>query len=982
MNKKFSTRVAALLAASAMSATAFAQVSTSAKVTDLKTVESKQAYVIAVNPSSAPISIQSDGWLDMTAASSFVDMKTITEFADAPKSSLWTITPIMSNGTATGKYTIVALDGTKLAFGNDKKFNANGAYSEFQFSDDVLWINDQGQLIENQLASSGWKVSIFKAADNQLTEKELEEVNGFGTYFGVKFGKIANNEFASFDKVEAEGNVFAGNLYAKAITASTAVELYTDADCTKRIYALPTKAEKWSFDQVLGAHEVTCRKFAAMTYQEARAFEKANGMEHESLQPATFDFTQPITSELKDAPLTVKVNVPAVGTSVSAATEYLYIAEVNKVGYVTTINDVNKLNVAYSCIRFGLDNNVQASDFYGYAWNVECIKGDNNGKTLKPNAANDWEDADHVAFAYPEGQWIVSADGTLVNRETQQKTTWNITALRSLGNDVYSNADGKQQYRITKAATLGTQTWGYYGGFLTSDIEEGRGDTYKISFMNAVTGQKAYVGRDGIGNVVLTDDVLAAIEFQANPTKTTDVVKANGERDENKDYDVFSIVNACHTWDAKKEAWVANQDTINYNRFDLSFEGKYLKEVDGKLTLVAETDKVKRDNFVIKLKDNGEVNIINVTTKDFDDANLYGSDHYKKGLQATQYDVASKILKGDDAKMLYFDFNNALLKQQQHIYNWVANAQLVLDNKAVAEYRTLAAHDTLEFFRTEYKDEFLYENKEFLGMTVNRIEYNPAIFVDTAYVRNNPVKPTYMLAVGVEKTDATMECPICHKADCPHAEEIPGMIAARYLVSYTDSVAVHAKELDNKFYFDNTKFTKLGFVDAVHNVDSLVISSTNDKWIVGANMVSPVTFAFRIVDQENQDFIIETGRLKDETKVYHPANNNYRTSYVKWHNGCPVLTNDIKEAEVFNVRETSEEPTANEGVEVSEVSVVAANGAVIVKGAEGKKVAISNILGQTIANAVVSSDNATIAVPAGIVVVAVEGEDAVKVVVK
>ena len=44
--------------------------------------------------------------------------------------------------------------------------------------------------------------------------------------------------------------------------------------------------------------------------------------------------------------------------------------------------------------------------------------------------------------------------------------------------------------------------------------------------------------------------------------------------------------------------------------------------------------------------------------------------------------------------------------------------------------------------------------------------------------------------------------------------------------------------------------------------------------------------------------------------------------------------------------------------------------------------AVSNILGQTIANTVVSSDNATIAVPAGIVVVAVEGEDAVKVVVK
>ena len=57
-------------------------------------------------------------------------------------------------------------------------------------------------------------------------------------------------------------------------------------------------------------------------------------------------------------------------------------------------------------------------------------------------------------------------------------------------------------------------------------------------------------------------------------------------------------------------------------------------------------------------------------------------------------------------------------------------------------------------------------------------------------------------------------------------------------------------------------------------------------------------------------------------------------------------------------------------------------GAVVVKGAEGKTVAISNVLGQTIASTVLSSDEATISAPAGIVVVAVEGEAAVKAIVK
>lgn len=83
----------------------------------------------------------------------------------------------------------------------------------------------------------------------------------------------------------------------------------------------------------------------------------------------------------------------------------------------------------------------------------------------------------------------------------------------------------------------------------------------------------------------------------------------------------------------------------------------------------------------------------------------------------------------------------------------------------------------------------------------------------------------------------------------------------------------------------------------------------------------------------------------------------------------------------FNIEKQST-PTANEGVEVSEVKVIAGEGQVTIAGAAGKKVVISNILGQVVANTVASSDNAVIAAPAGVVVVAVEGEAAVKAIVK
>lgn len=105
-------------------------------------------------------------------------------------------------------------------------------------------------------------------------------------------------------------------------------------------------------------------------------------------------------------------------------------------------------------------------------------------------------------------------------------------------------------------------------------------------------------------------------------------------------------------------------------------------------------------------------------------------------------------------------------------------------------------------------------------------------------------------------------------------------------------------------------------------------------------------------------------------------NNKYLTST----NGLLTLGNRADAIKVY--AEFQEAPTANEGVEVAAIKVIAGEGNVTIAGAQGKKVVISNILGQVVANTVVSSDNATIAAPQGIVVVAVEGEEAVKAIVK
>ena len=89
-----------------------------------------------------------------------------------------------------------------------------------------------------------------------------------------------------------------------------------------------------------------------------------------------------------------------------------------------------------------------------------------------------------------------------------------------------------------------------------------------------------------------------------------------------------------------------------------------------------------------------------------------------------------------------------------------------------------------------------------------------------------------------------------------------------------------------------------------------------------------------------------------------------------------------KDAAYRFVIEKQAAPTANEGIEVSEVKVIAGNGQITIMGAAGKQVVVSNILGKVVANQMITTDNATIAVPAGIIAVAVEGEAAVKAIVK
>ena len=147
-------------------------------------------------------------------------------------------------------------------------------------------------------------------------------------------------------------------------------------------------------------------------------------------------------------------------------------------------------------------------------------------------------------------------------------------------------------------------------------------------------------------------------------------------------------------------------------------------------------------------------------------------------------------------------------------------------------------------------------------------------------------------------------------------------------------------------------------------MNSLIfVNADPEKNQIVKTPVNNAAWAFRLADEGG--FYIENAKTGD---------------FLQQKNGVIILVKDTEDALVFEG--VAEQSTANEDVEVSSVTVIAGEGQVTIAGAAGKKVVVSNILGQVVANTVITSDNAPIAAPQGVVVVAVEGEEAVKAIVK
>ena len=347
-----------------------------------------------------------------------------------------------------------------------------------------------------------------------------------------------------------------------------------------------------------------------------------------------------------------------------------------------------------------------------------------------------------------------------------------------------------------------------------------------------------------------------------------------------------------------------------------------------------------------------------------------------------------------------------------------------------------------EYLMDENNSNLTDANVDYLGMWTADKGTGLSFQIDTAWVNRGAgyIKPQYLISVahndfaGTPGKPCTEDGPhvdkdgnITDAEHCVHATPaIPGFERAKYLVSFQDSVDVYGQD---KPYADiKGGYTRVGFVEGIRVADTLwilpaeFVALANDKISFDAleayndsvkNLASKsyliknrldgnehknYTWSFRYVHPENAGNVTEEGVENQflfesnnyDNKIIAPEN----AAWLKIQNGCVVLTDKSSTfshaatggdgALIFNVENKVDDQLAtdNEEIATSEVTVIALQGAVRVANAEGKKVVITNILGQTVANTVITSSDATIAAPQGVVVVAVEGEEAVKAIVK
>ena len=578
-----------------------------------------------------------------------------------------------------------------------------------------------------------------------------------------------------------------------------------------------------------------------------------------------------------------------------------------------------------------------------------------------------------------EGQWALTLTDDLstyvfTNRENMEVNDFTIpVASLYKTNEKYVYRYSDYVYEIKPVAEH-AETDGY------QRLTDLKNTKYHIAFSSAVFDNNAYFTENhgGVNNhtIGLDTDIDNALTFTATEYSAAraEVENTDIHRYGYTPSDSIYVISTLGYFDANGNYKKDCQDTLKVVSY--SFVNQYGEPLIYHTNrYVSSVDKsVASQKFALR-EDGEKLNLRPIDfTRGFQVENAYNPE--------TLYQIFNN--EEDYTKVYAGDAANGILDDVE-LYDRTENDLFVVEETEKPMYRRVVSPlDTVSIFRDGNNQSVLFESKGFLGME-NLSQFPniaPGMIADTAYIGNGDTtyyRPQYLLAVDAIQHGPTTWCPDHgYGATCQHAIDIKGYLEGRFLVNLKDTAIAWDeanKHKDGNPYINSENFYRLGFVQATHRNDSLIIANDNNRIYVGDENYNVAKFAFRYVDDAAGSFVIETA---DYVTLPDAKAGEMKPTYgyLKWMNNVVVVVDDIKDADVYNMNEAFEgNPTANEEISANAaVSVVATDGAVIVKGAEGKSIVVSTILGKVVANEVLNSDNETIAAPAGIVVVSVDGE--------
>ena len=599
----------------------------------------------------------------------------------------------------------------------------------------------------------------------------------------------------------------------------------------------------------------------------------------------------------------------------------------------------------------------------------------------------DWVAPENVDLTKPEGQFAIDNNYTFKNRENGRTrsgilidgslykvednvyavvTSAGIDTLRITPVTTYKSSDGFKRFT---AAELNNNTYTVAMTQLSSELNiiENHNDKHRLGLdeENATewriemptvklvdaTGDFTRMAADTVKRVT---EITYWVGAPVNAWKTTSLDPENDYYAPNTELQICTYV-------------LKNTDNGEY------LKGKDYSESAGNAYYVCNEDKKTATRIAFKEAGDGTVNLVPVYDS-YDSDRDWTVPTDKNAKYESEYGYYTASLYLSNQKIIGGTTTLTGVLKDTYLYSAPSNDVFTINVAEAPTYKKLAQGDKIILtLKENLKDEnVLFEDGEFAGMG-NRLAHkdiNPTLYVDTAYVnREGNFAYQYLLGVRINRVDTTYKCNVpshgIHRADTTFGD---------FLVNMVDS-ALANKDVHNNKYQYNGEY-KLAFVPGYHTNDTLFFTNKAGEVIskmeVGNGDFNIAKYAFKMIDEDENEFVVETATgyttkynyVVDKYNRVHKvaASVESKPAYLRWVNDNLVVTDDINNAAIFTMEDSELIATANEEISANAaVSVVATDGAVIVKGAEGKNVIVSTILGKVVANEVLNSDNETIA---------------------